>query len=198
MPNWVNRNTGRTAAWLTIATVLVAAFEGYSGHAYYDVVGVETICYGQTVDDGANFSKVYTKAECLQMLGRDLTKYAVMVHGCIKGSTLPPHREAALVSFVYNLGQHALCSGAVARNLNNGNVQAGCRAMLRYDHAAGKDTCRAYTATPSRRTTLFEERLMLGQLQVLTAGLWTDFLAGCDRRRYCAFAFSVGVFQSSW
>ena len=138
MPNWMTRrNAGRGAAWLTIATVLVAAFEGYSGHVYRDAVGVETICYGQTADDGANFSKVYTKTECLQMLGRDLTKYDVMVHSCIK-VTLPPHREAALVSFVYNLGQHALCSGAVARNLNNGNIQAGCRAMLQYDHAGGK------------------------------------------------------------
>ena len=138
MPNWMTRrNAGRGAAWLTIATVLVAAFEGYSGHVYRDAVGVETICYGQTADDGANFSKVYTKAECLQMLGQDLQTYDSMVHSCIK-VPLPPHREAALVSFVYNLGQHALCSGAVARNLNNGNIQAGCRAMLQYDHAGGK------------------------------------------------------------
>ena len=131
------RNAGRAAAWLTIAVTLVAGFEGYSGHVYRDAVGVKTICYGQTAADNADFSKVYTKAECEQMLGVDLQKYDSMVHSCIKGS-LPPHREAALVSFVYNLGQHALCSGAVARNINNGNIQAGCRAMLQYDHAGGK------------------------------------------------------------
>ncbi len=138
MPNWLaGRNAGRTAAWLTIAVTLVAGFEGYSGHVYRDPVGVKTICYGQTADDGANFSKVYTKAECEQMLGTDLTKYDTMVHSCIKVA-LPPHREAALVSFVYNVGQHALCSGAVARNINNGNIQAGCKAMLGYNHAGGR------------------------------------------------------------
>ena len=138
MPDWfTKRNAGRGAAWLTIATVLVAAFEGYSGHAYRDAVGVETICYGQTADDGANFSKVYTKTECTQMLGRDLQKYDNMVHSCIK-VPLPPHREAALVSFVYNLGQSALCKGAIARNINAGNIAAGCQAMSGYNHAHGR------------------------------------------------------------
>src|SRR5208283_5693331 len=113
---------GKVAAWATIATVLVAGFEGYSGHVYRDAVGVKTICYGQTGNDGADFSKVYSKAECEQMLGVDLQKYDAMVHSCIK-VPLPPHREAALVSFTYNLGQGALCHGAVARNINAGHIQ---------------------------------------------------------------------------
>ena len=138
LPSWLKtRNTGRAAAWLTIATVLVAGFEGYSGTVYRDAVGVKTICYGQTAADGADFSKVYTKAECEQMLGTDLQKYDAMVHSCIKVA-LPPHREAALVSFAYNLGQRALCSGEVARGINAGNVAAGCGAMRSYDHSLGK------------------------------------------------------------
>lgn len=140
--NWFTRSdgtphAGKAAAWAVIAVGLVAGFEGYYGYAYKDPVGVETICYGQTSADGADFSKVYTEAECKQMLGTDLQKYDKMVHSCIRVE-LPPHREAALVSFVYNLGQGALCRGAVARNLNAGNVAAGCRAMLAYDHARGR------------------------------------------------------------
>ena len=138
LPSWLKtRNTGRATAWLTIATVLVAGFEGYSGTVYRDAVGVKTICYGQTAADGADFSKVYTKAECEQMLGTDLQKYDAMVHSCIK-MALPPHREAALVSFVYNLGQSALCKGAVGRNIEAGNIAAGCKAMLGYNHANGR------------------------------------------------------------
>lgn len=124
-------------AWLAIAIAFVAPFEGYSGHVYRDEVGVKTICYGQTADDGADFSKVYTEAECRDMLGKDLQKYDQMVHSCIH-VPLPPHREAALVSFVYNLGQGALCRGAVARNINAGNITAGCNAMLAYNHAGGR------------------------------------------------------------
>ena len=126
----------KKATWLVIAVVFVAGFEGYYGRAYKDPVGVLTICYGQTGADGANFSKVYSEAECRQMLGTDLQRYDAMVHSCIRVQ-LPPHREAALVSFVYNLGQGALCRGMVARQLNAGNVVAGCHAILAYDHAGG-------------------------------------------------------------
>ena len=137
MPWLTTKNQGRAAAWLTICIALTAGFEGFSPTVYRDAVNVKTICYGQTAADGADFSKVYTKAECEQMLGTDLQKYDSMVHSCIK-VPLPPHREAALVSFVYNLGQRPLCSGAVARGINSGHTAAGCRAMLQYDHAGGK------------------------------------------------------------
>ncbi len=132
---WLHpRNTSGKAAWLAIAITCVAAFEGFYGHSYRDIAGVQTICYGQTAADGADFSKVYTEAECKQMLGTDLQKYDAMVRSCVHVA-MPPHREAAMVSFTYNLGKGALCHGPVARNLNAGNVAGACRAILGYDHA---------------------------------------------------------------
>lgn len=128
---------GGIAAALVIAIPFVAAFEGYFPKVYRDSVGVKTICYGQTASDGADFSKVYTKAECEQMLGTDLQRYDEMVRRCVP-KVQPPHREAALVSFVYNLGQGALCHGIVARDINAGNVARGCNGMLAYDHAGGR------------------------------------------------------------
>jgi lysozyme len=128
---------GTAAAWITIAASFVALYEGFSGTVYLDSVRVRTICYGQTADDGANFAKTYSRAECMKMLGTDLDKYDKMVHKCIK-VPLPPHREAAIVSFTYNLGPGALCSGQVARDINAGNSAAGCKAMLRYNHAGGR------------------------------------------------------------
>jgi lysozyme len=128
---------GGVGAVMLIAIPLVAGFEGYSGKVYLDSVGVKTICYGQTADDGANFSKVYTKAECEQMLGTDLVKYDLMVHTCIH-DPIPTHREAALVSFTFNLGRGALCGGLIPRYLNAGNIVAGCGAFLRYNHAGGR------------------------------------------------------------
>ena len=136
----VTKTTGAAAtaaAAIALAVAFIAPFEGYSGTVYRDSVGVKTICDGQTAADNADFSKVYTRAECEQMLGKDLVKYDAMVHSCIK-VPLSPHREAALVSFVYNLGQGALCHGMVAKYLNAGNVAAGCHAMLAYNHAGGR------------------------------------------------------------
>lgn len=133
----VVKTAAHTAAWVTLAVTMVASFEGLYTHAYRDAVGVKTICYGATAADHVDFNRTYTPQQCKDMLGVDLQKYDVMVHSCIK-VPLPPHREAALVSFTYNLGQGALCKGAVARNLNAGNVTAGCNAMLAYNHAGGK------------------------------------------------------------
>lgn len=130
-----NTNVKR-GAWLAIAITFVAGFEGYYGHVYRDAVGVKTICYGQTAADGADFSKVYTKAECEKMLGTDLQRYDRMVQSCTH-VTLPPHREAAVVSFTYNLGQGAYCHG-IAPYLNRGDVRGACDRMLAYNHAGGR------------------------------------------------------------
>lgn len=124
-------------AWIVLAVTLVAGFEGLYTHVYRDAVGVPTICYGATAADKVDLSRTYTPEQCKAMLASDLVKYDKMVHSCIKVA-LPPHREAALVSFTYNLGQGALCHGSVARNLNAGRVAAGCNAMLAYDRAGGR------------------------------------------------------------
>ena len=124
------------AAGIAVAMPLVAAFEGYYPRAYRDPVGVKTICYGQTAVDGADFSKTYTKAECEKMLGVDLAKYQAQVRRCVP-TVQPPHREAALVSFTYNLGGGALCR-TVGPKIAAGKVAEGCKAMLAYNHAGGR------------------------------------------------------------
>lgn len=125
---------------LSIAASFIAPFEGYFPKAYYDPVGVKTICYGITAGDlkadGASFSGVYTKEQCLQFLEKDLVRYQAEVRKCVP-RVQPPHREAALISFAYNLGGGALC-GPVGRNINAGNITAGCDAMLMYNHAGGR------------------------------------------------------------
>ena len=132
----------RGALWLTLALTLVAGLEGLRTKPYVDRVGTgqpETWCYGETKADDTPppYSKVFTKAECLALLGASLPKYDAAVRSCVH-VPLPPHREAALVSFTYNLGPGAFCHSNVARRLNAGDVSGGCAAMLAYDHARGR------------------------------------------------------------
>jgi lysozyme len=133
------------ATWLAIATPFVGGFEGYAKRPYVDTVGTGhpiTWCYGETAADGGKvppMGTLFTKAECTASLQEKLTKvYDPMVRKCINAKYLTPHREAALVSFVYNLGPGALCNGPIGRYINAGNIAAGCNAMLAYDHAAGR------------------------------------------------------------
>ena len=131
----------RGGLWLLICVTLVAGFEGFASKPYVDRVGrghPETWCYGATKAEGPPppYSEVFTKRECQTLLGTSLYKYDSAVRACVH-VPLPPHREAALVSFAYNLGPRTLCRGPVAWHLNAGRVPAGCHAMLAYNHARG-------------------------------------------------------------
>lgn len=137
----VSANKGKYGALIAAAAVFIGVWEGYSGKAYRDAVGVETICYGQTAADGADFSKVYTKDQCLKMLTVDLPKYDAPLQKCIKPevyNALPQSRHIALISLAYNIGSQSVCKSSVVRFLNAGEVQDACDAFLLYDHAGGK------------------------------------------------------------
>lgn len=128
------------ATWASVAAIavpLVANYEGFFGHRYLDSVGVPTICYGATAADHVDMSRTYTKAECQEMLKNDLPKYEAQVERCIHVA-MPPHRNAAILSFTYNVGGGALCKSSVARYLNAGDVRRGCDALLLYNRGGGR------------------------------------------------------------
>ena len=132
---------GAKYAWVAVAVAMIAPFEGYYGHKYHDSVGVLTICYGATAADGVDFSKTYTKGQCLDMLARDIPKYDAPLKACIKPevyNALPVHRHAALVSLAYNIGSAGVCRSSVVRDLNAGRVQQACNDFLRFDRAGGR------------------------------------------------------------
>lgn len=132
---------GVAGAWLGFALTMVAGFEGLYTHAYKDPVGVTTVCFGVTnVDRPVKMGDTYTPAECKQQLAEDLPKYDAMAKKCIpKLDSFPPHRHAAMVSFVYNVGQGNLCKSSVSRHLNAGRVKEGCDALLLWNKAGGKE-----------------------------------------------------------
>jgi lysozyme len=142
-------------AWAAVAVAMIAPFEGYYGHPYRDSVGVETICYGATAADGVDFSKTYTKGQCLVMLQGDLPKYDAPLKKCIVPevyNALPPHRHAALVSLAYNIGPAGVCRSSVVRDLNAGNLghpgnpydargrllPGACNDFLKFDKGGGR------------------------------------------------------------
>lgn len=130
------------AVAIALAVTFIAPFEGYASKPYVDHVGTGhpiTWCYGETKADGPvpSMSKTFTEAECKTILQQSLTnKYDPEVRKCIH-VPMPPHREAAILSFTFNLGAGPICNGPVGRYLNAGNVPAACNAMLAYDHAGG-------------------------------------------------------------
>ena len=151
---------GMSAALVTACVMFIAPWEGTSTKPYRDSVGVLTICDGATAADGVDFSKVYTKADCQRMLGKDLPKYDAPLQRCIKPevfNSLPIPRHVALISLSYNIGGAAVCKSSIVTFLNEGEVQAACDAFLRYNHAGG----RVLEGLTNRR--IAERKLCLGE-----------------------------------
>lgn len=134
--------TGLAAIIGTVAAgvlyVSIPEDEGTELKAYRDIVGVWTICTGDTAN--VRPGQVATKAECETRLERQLIAHAEPVMACIP--TLREdgrdYQRAAVVSLAYNVGVRAVCRSTVARRMNARNWRGGCDAILMWDRAGGR------------------------------------------------------------
>lgn len=127
---------GAAAAVVALAgAALVKPWEGVSLTPYTDIVGVRTVCYGQT---GPLASKSYTQAECDAMLASELGQYLSELDACIDAD-LRRHEWAALLSWAYNVGTPSACRSTLVRKVNAGAGPAEfCPELLRWNRAGGK------------------------------------------------------------
>lgn len=126
---------GSAVAGMLVA--LVGGFEGLRQNAYPDPAtggAPWTVCYGET--SGVKRGDYHSIAECKVMLVKSLNKYAKGIEACVTVS-LPDRRFVAITSFAYNVGVGAACGSSVVKQINAGNVQAGCDALLKWNRAAG-------------------------------------------------------------
>ncbi len=109
--------------------------------AYHDIVGVPTLCYGETL--GVQIEDRATDSECLQKLERRLTDdFRDGLHLYFSATTrarrLTPHRDAAYVSLAYNVGIRGAGRSTATRRLNAGDIAGGCAALGWWNKAGGR------------------------------------------------------------
>ena len=128
---------GAPAAALLITTV--AGWEGKRNDPYKDIVGVWTVCYGDT----KVAMRRYSDAECSAVLSDRLVAYAGPVLD--RNPELAGHAEqlAAASSLAYNIGPSAYARSSVARTSRPG---AGARRATasspgRWLAASGSGAC---------------------------------------------------------
>jgi len=126
-----------TAIGVFIAT-FVGGWEGKRNRAYKDIVGVATICYGET--RGVEMGDVKTDAECLAMLGDALVEFEQGMRKCLGSAadTVPDSTYVAFLSLAYNIGTGAFCRSTVVRRATTGDVRGACDAILAFNRAGGR------------------------------------------------------------
>lgn len=131
-PNW-KKFVGGSA--LATAIALGSYFEGERLTAYRDVGGVPTICDGET--KGVFMGMTATHDECQAWLAKGMKERLDFVDAHLLHPQ-PDNVRAALADFAYNEGNQALLDSVAFQKINQGNLVAGCMALLNWERAAGK------------------------------------------------------------
>ena len=120
---------------LAIATPTVERWEGTRFAPYRDIVGIWTVCSGET----RATMRRYTPAECEHMLRQTLeSDFAPAVLAAVPALEHRPYQFAAAISLSYNIGAAAFARSTVARRFNAGDWRGGCDAFLLWVYAGGR------------------------------------------------------------
>ena len=123
--------TGAAAALIA----LVGAWEGKRNYPYQDIVGVWTVCYGETQAP----MRRYSDAECKAMLADRLADYAAPV--LARNPELRGHDNQVIAasSLAYNIGAASYRKSTVAKRFSAGRWREACEAFLMWRYAGGKE-----------------------------------------------------------
>jgi len=128
------------AAFLAVAVPFVGKWEGLRLTAYLDIVGVPTVCYGET--KGVRLGDTYSKAQCDAMFARELIGYRTRLHVAFAPETkvarLPVKRDVAFTSVAYNVGVPGMSKSTAVRRLNSGDINGACDALTWWNKAGGR------------------------------------------------------------
>lgn len=126
-----------SASMLVVAGASVAKYEGLFTSPYLDIVGVRTVCYGETAADHVNLHRSYTAQECRDMLSASLARYDADMVKCLHRD-IPASMHIAFLSATYNIGVGGFCRSTMAARVNAGDLRGACEALLKWDRAGGR------------------------------------------------------------
>ena len=101
---------------------LVAQWDGKANDPYRDLVGIWTVCYGET----RVAMRRYSDAECREMLAEGLDDFAGPVLERNPELKDRPNQLVAATSLAYNIGIAAYSRSTVARRISAGDWKGAC------------------------------------------------------------------------
>lgn len=131
---------GATAAVMAATAAFVAPWEGLFTKPYRDIVGVVTVCYGET--EGVKMTDApRTPQQCRDMLAAKLPRYYGEIAECWGPEVeakLTDNMRVAFTSGAYNFGSGAFCRSSMVRLLKAGDLRGACHALRLYNRAGGR------------------------------------------------------------
>lgn len=111
-----------------VAMDMLVTWEGDIHRVYADHLanGLPTFCAGRT-DWSAKVGTVLSSDYCREVNKVTLIEYGYAVLECAKWENLTPKRLTALTIFAVNVGKEGACKSQAVKQINAGNVSAGCR-----------------------------------------------------------------------
>ena len=126
---------GTSAIIAVTGGYLISPWEGMENYAYKDIVGVATICFGET--KGVKMGDYRTDEQCEESLSKELAVYNQAMKKHVKVE-LKPYEEVAYTSFVWNLGETNFKNSTLLKKLNQGDHEGACNELLKWNQAGGK------------------------------------------------------------
>jgi GH24 family phage-related lysozyme (muramidase) len=123
------------AAVIATATPFIAKWEGVSLVAYRDIVGIPTVCYGET--RGVSMGDSYSKAECQQMLRVAVGEYYTNLQPYMTNPNIPVGVQASLLELAYNVGVHPAGRSTMMKLANQGKYAEACKELDKWVKAGG-------------------------------------------------------------
>lgn len=124
------------AGAVALVLPVVMLYEGTVFRSYKDPADIVTVCTGHTGSD-VKMGQSYTKAQCEELLYRDLLQHADAL-ACIR-VPLTDHQRAAFLSFAFNVGNGAFCKSTLVRKANAGDITGACAELSRWTMAGGRE-----------------------------------------------------------
>lgn len=132
------------AAAGVIGAPITLSHEGTVLKPYYDSVGVQTVCSGETENVE---NREYTEEECTDRFDIQYGYYSFATarfYNEKAKTVLTPQAHAAFTDMSYNVGLPTVEKSTMIKEINNGNLKTACNAILLYNKAGGRD-CRIRT-----------------------------------------------------
>lgn len=142
------RKGSKTAAAggaFALAALIMAQFtpvwEGRRLTPYRDIVGVWTVCEGETrvpmFDDHGNLI-VRTEEQCDEMSAEMYEEFLAHVAEISPGIERYPFMHAGMADTAINVGKARYTRSSMARNYRRGRFREACRSILKYKYAGGR------------------------------------------------------------